>query len=90
MAESMAKVEDHGEDPDALKDLEQHWERFMVRVPWWMGNQWLSWPSWAAKNTSYAVDSRNFIQTIPALQCFQIQVSDISSWPETCLYIVCV
>ena len=33
MAESMAKIEDQGEDPDALKDLEQHWERFMVRVP---------------------------------------------------------
>jgi len=29
MAESMAKIEDQGEDPDALKDLEQHWERFM-------------------------------------------------------------
>ena len=76
MAESMAKIEDHGEDPDALKDLEQHWERFMVRVPWWMRNQWLeynvwlSWPSWAAKTTSYAVDSRNFLQIILALQSF--------------------
>lgn len=30
MAESMAKVEEKGEeDPDALKDLEQHWGRFM-------------------------------------------------------------
>lgn len=38
----MAKIEDHGEDPDALKDLEQHWERFMVRVPWWMGSYKIS------------------------------------------------
>ncbi|CAL1164545.1 unnamed protein product [Cladocopium goreaui] len=28
MAESMAKIEAQGEDPDVLKDLEQQWERF--------------------------------------------------------------